>query len=413
MTRKNYKDDFDFILHLYSCLMDAGGKEVADERKELDWPAYDWTARFYTSSKANAYTASCIGGTCTNCYNDGGKIHIVVNNHRMGPGKLKVEFRAELPRDIYPDGFQRNVIPGPLDVELVTGRGDLPADIEASLMVPYIKGEPFTFDDFTPRQLEDIIQGAARSVTIDDLGVATDEEVDRAMAQLTEIGDIGAATRSGGYRIDPRIRRGIIPAKARPGIVYRNYGYVRVAPYRGDGKIQMEFDMTPFSHLINKDYHDEHYRLEEDGDRLKLIFEPGDHIGAEGYSALVPFNGGGDFSGSRGYVFIGSDGYATVCRDLQFVYEPKLEFTDEELRRAHDAFESLNPGAKPGRYQFRCWRSIWGGKRQNKRRRFCAVSTRHDHAHYHLYAVRIRNSKGYKSEWRKIWVTSTDSYILT
>lgn len=35
--RKNYKDDFDFILHLYSVLADSEGKEVEGSRKELGW----------------------------------------------------------------------------------------------------------------------------------------------------------------------------------------------------------------------------------------------------------------------------------------------------------------------------------------------------------------------------------------
>ena len=106
MTHKNYKSDFDAILHLYRCRKDEGGGEV---REEVDFPPYDWTARFYTSSKANAYVASCTGGKCVNCFNDGGKIHVVFNGHRMGPGRLNVEFVAQLPDSIYPDGHRQEV----------------------------------------------------------------------------------------------------------------------------------------------------------------------------------------------------------------------------------------------------------------------------------------------------------------
>lgn len=34
MRRINYKSDFDFILHLYSCLVDADGKAALADGKE-------------------------------------------------------------------------------------------------------------------------------------------------------------------------------------------------------------------------------------------------------------------------------------------------------------------------------------------------------------------------------------------
>lgn len=147
MATKNYKSDFNFILHLYSVLTDSAGKEK--ERTELPWPDYDWSAKFWTSSKANAYYASCIGGVCTNCRNTDGKIQIVVDNHNMGLGILQVEFRAELPREIYPDGSERNVVPGMLDIELVRGAGDFPSDFEAQLQMPYIK---LKYEDLTEEE---------------------------------------------------------------------------------------------------------------------------------------------------------------------------------------------------------------------------------------------------------------------
>lgn len=168
MDRKNYKEDFDFILRLYSAVIDKNGKEVESSRTDLGWPDYDWVALFYTSDKGKAYIASCIGGECVNCYNDNGQIHIIVNSHRMGAGRLKVDFKAELPRDIYPDGYQHNMIPEPLNIELVLGKGDLPSEMEVELLLPYIKGEPgpqgpkgdkgdkgdpFDFSQLTPEQL--------------------------------------------------------------------------------------------------------------------------------------------------------------------------------------------------------------------------------------------------------------------
>lgn len=131
MVRKNYKSDFDAVLHLRACV--PGEAEAV----ELGWPDYDWEARFWTTSRANAYVASCRGGVCTNCFDDGGAIHVVFKNHRLGRGVLQVEFRAELPNGIYPDGIQGEVTPQALGVELVEGRGDcgVVADLEVTLPV--------------------------------------------------------------------------------------------------------------------------------------------------------------------------------------------------------------------------------------------------------------------------------------
>lgn len=160
MKRINYKSDFDFILHLYSCLVGNDGKEVEGSRKELGWPDYDFKALFYTSVKSNGYTASCVGGVATNCYNDNGKIHVVVDGHHIGPGQLRVDFSAELPREIYPDGQQRKVFTQPLGIELVTGCGECPSAAEAEVLLPYIKGDKgdkLTYADLTAEDKADLV----------------------------------------------------------------------------------------------------------------------------------------------------------------------------------------------------------------------------------------------------------------
>ena len=152
MTKINYKSDFDFILKL----KDGAGHD-------LGFPDYGWEAMFWTSSKASPFKASCFGGVCKNCYDDEGQIHIVADNHNLGIGTLKVEFRAELPREIYPDDYQRNVMPEPLGIELIREKGDLPSEIEAELLLPYIKGEPFTYEDFTAEEIKELQQPATQA----------------------------------------------------------------------------------------------------------------------------------------------------------------------------------------------------------------------------------------------------------
>lgn len=137
MRKINYKSDFDFIMRL----KDRGGREAG-------WPGYDWTAKFWASSKANTFVASRKGDALTNCFNDKGQIHIVCDNHRLGRGALQVEFHAELPDGLYPDGKRDTYEPQPLGIELVDGAGECATDIEAELTVPYAvrRYEKFAID---------------------------------------------------------------------------------------------------------------------------------------------------------------------------------------------------------------------------------------------------------------------------
>lgn len=150
MRKINYKSDFDFILKLTDCLGETVG-----------WPDWDWEARLYTQNKANAYVASCMGGVYLNCFNDGGRIHVVVDSHRMGTGRLIVELRGRFPNGIYPDGTQDEVWPQPLEIELVAGSGDCPTTAEAEAVLPYIKGEKgdkMTYADLTEENKKDLIK---------------------------------------------------------------------------------------------------------------------------------------------------------------------------------------------------------------------------------------------------------------
>lgn len=130
MRKINYQSDFDFILKLTDC-----------NGKEIGVPDYDWVAKFYTTAYTQVFTASCIKGVYTNCFDDNGQIHVVCDNHGLSNGVLYCEFTAELPNDIYPDGNERVVSPEPIGIELVRGKGDCSDDIDAELVIPYIKGE--------------------------------------------------------------------------------------------------------------------------------------------------------------------------------------------------------------------------------------------------------------------------------
>lgn len=129
MREINYKSDFDFILHLKDC-----------NGSEIGVPSCDFTITLWTWSKANVFKASRKGDRLENCFIDGGKIHVVCKNHRMGAGELHAEFHAELPNDIYPEGIQNRYQPGDLGIRLGAGAGEAegicPQTMNAELKVP-------------------------------------------------------------------------------------------------------------------------------------------------------------------------------------------------------------------------------------------------------------------------------------
>lgn len=189
MNKINYKSDFDFILPFPVCRVQDDG---TCKPEEIGWPDFDWSARLWASSKSNVFVASRKGSELTNCYEDGGRIHIVCNNHHLGKGVLNVEIHAELPDGIYPDNVRDVFSPHSLGIELVDGPGDCATDIEVEYMLPYIKGpkgdpgdkgdkgDAFTYADFTKAQIEELQRPATEAAE------RADEAADNAQAVADE-----------------------------------------------------------------------------------------------------------------------------------------------------------------------------------------------------------------------------------
>jgi|GEM_PF-5602645 hypothetical protein len=148
-TKVNYRSDFD----LYMTLADCRGTD-------LGWPEWDWTAKFYTSTKFTTYTASCIGGVCTNCFNDNGKIHVVFDNHRLPEGTLNVEFAALLPEGIFPDGDRKVSVPAALAVMLTREAAPCPSSVEVDMLLPFVKGK---WEDLTPEEIAELQRPATEA----------------------------------------------------------------------------------------------------------------------------------------------------------------------------------------------------------------------------------------------------------
>lgn len=142
----NYKSDFDFIATITDCT----GKDVGV-------PQCDWTIQLYTNPGLNMYVASHKDGVFANCLvDDEGRLHIVCDNHGLQAGSLRCRITMEVPNSDYPDGYKRVVNVVDTGIELIEGRFECECSVEANLILPYIKGDkgdPFTFEDFTPEQL--------------------------------------------------------------------------------------------------------------------------------------------------------------------------------------------------------------------------------------------------------------------
>lgn len=176
MRKVNYRSDFDAFLRL----TDAAGNEVG-------WPDYDWSALFYTSDKQKGYRASCIGGECFNCFNDGGRIHVVFDRQRMGIGELKVDFEMSIPEEIYPDGLQNIVSPQRLDIMLADSPGDGDMAATLNILLPYV--ETARPDDRIPDLEEKIENSESRISQLEERYVGVWDELDSIKEAIAIIQD--------------------------------------------------------------------------------------------------------------------------------------------------------------------------------------------------------------------------------
>lgn len=196
ITEINYKSDFDFILKFKGSECKCQHKENGDpEFPSYDfigeiWPekikelqddfGYDWEriSQYGLKKGMKPYVFSQKEACLTNCINDKGRIHVVVDNHELPAGKLILVLTSYIPNPLYPDGSKKITDEYPLNIELVEGRGDTcvsDIDVEVSLPFVYItayelaknKGYKGTEEEF----IEDMATGR-------DLIVKMSEEVE-------------------------------------------------------------------------------------------------------------------------------------------------------------------------------------------------------------------------------------------
>lgn len=114
-------------------LSDANGNPVG-------WVEANWELVLYTASKNLAYKASYAFNEKTNCYEDNGDIHIVVDGHEFPVGELFADFTIDIPDEKFPDGSRHvSVTNEKTDIEMVLDRGHEADGIVVNVRVPYVK----------------------------------------------------------------------------------------------------------------------------------------------------------------------------------------------------------------------------------------------------------------------------------
>ena len=162
-TRVNRLSDHDFLLAL--AYLNQQGET------EYGFPPYDWELKFYTSSPLNFYTVSCRGGVMLNCQREGDMVRVIMDGHKLSTGVLRARSTIYIPDSNFPDGTRRVVDEHEFKTLFVSGHGTLASGPQLELLFPYVKGEPgkpFTYDDFTPEQLEGLRGPQGKSFTYDD-----------------------------------------------------------------------------------------------------------------------------------------------------------------------------------------------------------------------------------------------------
>lgn len=101
--------------------------EIWSERvldfEDMEYRGKDWREMAYMAG-IEPYIFFKKGDCLLNCFNDNGRIHVVVNNHNLPKGGLILWLVSHLPNPIYPDGERRIVDRRELRINLVGGNGD-------------------------------------------------------------------------------------------------------------------------------------------------------------------------------------------------------------------------------------------------------------------------------------------------
>lgn len=152
----NYKSDF----VLRERFRNASGDIVA-------LPDVDFSLEYQTRH-GHKFTASRTGGKYENCTPDGDALLVIFKNHGLCEGELCRELHLCLINDLMPDSIQNVYYPEKINVQLWHLATDTDGVIECDTLAAYTRGLPFTYEDFTPEQLEKLKGAQGDPFTFED-----------------------------------------------------------------------------------------------------------------------------------------------------------------------------------------------------------------------------------------------------
>lgn len=158
---QNYKSDF----VLRESFVDITGKAVPLPTD------IDFTLRYWTQH-GREYVASRQGGVYTNCTPEGGDLLVFFKAHNLCEGELHHELHLQLDNPAFEGGVQNVFYPADLHILL----WDKPSSTDkqgSALVADYTRGNAFTYDDFTPEQIEQLQRPAQEAA----------DRYDKAMAE--------------------------------------------------------------------------------------------------------------------------------------------------------------------------------------------------------------------------------------
>ena len=228
--------DIHFLRDFEAVLMPVGL-----EGEAMDWPDFDFVARFYTRKAGRFYTASCIGGVERNCYRrEDGKLVVVFDRHGLSCGRLEVLMMALLPNSRMPDGVEQVPLRVATGIRLVPVVADLPAEISMAVQLPvYIRN--FEKDMAGLAEFKELIGG-----TFDEINRGLEAILGREPAAPEEPDEpIKPVKARQASPTAPRfLQRGVIPLHAQPGVLYRNKGIISLRGVDIAEGVETVFDIS-------------------------------------------------------------------------------------------------------------------------------------------------------------------------
>lgn len=178
---QNYKSDF----VLRESFVDITGKAVPLPTD------IDFTLRYWTQH-GSEYTASRQGGVYQNCApEDGGTLLVFFKAHNLCEGELHHELHLQLDNEAFEGGVQNVFYPADLHI-LLWDKASSTDRLTSSVLADYTRGNAFTYDDFTPEQIEQLQRPAQEAADRYDKAMAeydtkASEQVARIEKSATEL----------------------------------------------------------------------------------------------------------------------------------------------------------------------------------------------------------------------------------